>query len=83
MLYVGSAYGREGILGRWLQYASSGHGGNSLLMDAINNNRYGPKSFRFTILQTLPKTQTKNEVIAQENLYKNKLGSRAFGLNKN
>ena len=81
--YVGSAYGREGILGRWSHYASSGHGGNLLLRDAINNSRYGAKSFRFTILQTLPKTQTKNEVLAQEILFKKKLGSRAFGLNMN
>jgi hypothetical protein len=81
--YVGSAYGREGILGRWSNYASSGHGGNIILKDVINNNKYGAKSFRFTILQTLPKTLTKNEVIAQESIYKNKLGSLAFGLNKN
>jgi hypothetical protein len=27
-LYVGSAYGKDGILGRWRAYARSGHGGN-------------------------------------------------------
>ncbi len=31
MGYVGSAYGEENLLGRWLNYAASGHGGNRLL----------------------------------------------------
>ena len=26
--YVGAAYGKENILGRWLNYAKRGHGGN-------------------------------------------------------
>ena len=29
--YIGSAYGAEGIWGRWLAYARTGHGGNALL----------------------------------------------------
>lgn len=29
--YVGSASGRENILGRWQNYAAPGHGGNKLL----------------------------------------------------
>jgi hypothetical protein len=29
--YVGSAYGVDNLLGRWLHYAASGHGGNSLV----------------------------------------------------
>ena len=29
--YVGSAYGEDGIWGRWANYAKSGHGGNELL----------------------------------------------------
>ena len=29
--YVGSAYGTENILGRWLSYAAGGHGGNKEL----------------------------------------------------
>lgn len=30
--YVGSAYGADGFLGRWRQYAANGHGGNRKLM---------------------------------------------------
>jgi len=29
--YVGSAYGANNLLGRWLQYSATGHGGNRLL----------------------------------------------------
>ena len=29
--YVGAAYGTDNILGRWLNYADSGHGRNRLL----------------------------------------------------
>ena len=43
--YVGSAYSKTNLLGRWLNYAASGHGGNSLL------RKRDPKNFRFTILQ--------------------------------
>jgi hypothetical protein len=31
--YVGSAYGTDGIWGRWASYAADGHGGNKLLRD--------------------------------------------------
>jgi len=79
--YVGSAYGKKGILGRWKEYASTGHGGNELLKDILDADPTAAKHFQFTILQTLPKTLTNKEVINYENLYKQKLGTRAFGLN--
>jgi hypothetical protein len=41
------------------------------------------KNFQFTVLQTLPKTLTKNEVVEYETRWKKKLGTRAFGLNSN
>ena len=28
--YVGSAYGTDNLLGRWRNYAASGHGGNRI-----------------------------------------------------
>ena len=36
--YVGSAYGRENILQRWLGYARTGHGGNKLLKNRDPND---------------------------------------------
>lgn len=81
--YVGSAYGLRGIWGRWLQYASTGHGGNAQLRALIDEDPAYPDAFRFSILQVLPKTTAAPEVIRWESLYKAKLGSRATGLNVN
>lgn len=83
MQYVGSAYGSEGILGRWKSYARTGHGNNDQLKELLGANKDYCRNFRFTILRTLPKSLTNREIIEFENLYKEKLGSRAFGLNSN
>ena len=40
-------------------------------------------NFSFTILQTASTSLSRREVIARENIWKDKLGSRAFGLNLN
>ena len=81
--YVGSAYGYQGIYGRWQNYVLTGHGGNKLLKQICDNGNNMYREFRFSILRTLPKSLTQKEVIEYENFYKNKLGSRAHGLNEN
>jgi hypothetical protein len=83
MQYVGSAYGNEGILGRWKQYARNMHGNNKLLKEILEQDPLRYKKFQYSILRTLPKTLTTNETITIESIYKKKLGSRAFGLNSN
>lgn len=75
-LYVGSAYGERGIYGRWSAYASNGHGGNLELQDL------DPTNFQFSILEIVPATATVDDVIACENRWKEKLGTRKFGLNR-
>lgn len=81
--YVGSAYGSGGIWARWRTYAKSPSGGNALLKALLKEspNRY--KRFQFAILRVLEPSAQKDEVIHQELLAKQKLGSRAFGLNGN
>ncbi len=81
--YVGSAYGAKGIWGRWEAYARNGHGGNKLLRDLINNDSSYPEKFSYSILQILPKSFARSEVLEWETRYKEKLGSRATGLNIN
>ncbi|OFC71990.1 GIY-YIG nuclease family protein [Alteromonas confluentis] len=76
-LYVGSAYGKGGILGRWSAYASSGHGGNKLLKGLDTH------FFEFSILEISPATMSAEDVIARENRWKLCLGTRNFGLNDN
>lgn len=76
-LYVGSASGEGGIYARWEQYAKTGHGGNKELM-ALD-----PINFQFSILEIVSTTFTEEEVIKCENKWKEKLGTRKFGLNEN
>lgn len=83
-LYVGSAYGDTGIWGRWQTYVQTGgHGNNKQLIELIQQDSKRAKSFEFSILMILPKTITAEEAIKKEQLFKNKLGSKAFGLNLN
>lgn len=83
-LYVGSAYGENGIWGRWTDYVkSNGHGNNKTLKELIETENDYAKNFTFSILMLLPKTITPNEAIKKETLYKNKLGTNSFGLNNN
>jgi hypothetical protein len=82
--YVGSACGKDGIWQRWTDYArSSGTGGNKELKTLMEKDPAYHRHFRFSILQTLPSNITRDEIIAIENLYKHKLGSRFHGLNRN
>jgi len=76
-LYVGSAYGRGGILSRWASYARSGHGGNKLLKGL------DPHQFEFSVLEISPSTMSADDVIARENRWKDCLGTREYGLNDN
>ncbi len=75
--YVGSAYGKENLLGRWKNYAKKGHGDNKQL-----RNR-DPSNFRFSILQRLDPDLPPKEVIEIESKWKNRLNTREFGLNDN
>lgn len=82
--YIGSAYGKDGIWGRWKQYAKTGHGNNKLLKKILGKEGHNYKyKFHYSILQTLPFELTKNEAIAHEVFYKNKLGKKALTLNAN
>lgn len=82
--YIGSAYGENGIIGRWAQYAKNRHGNNKKLKKLLRKHKSTyAENFSFSVLETLPKNWTNQEVIAHENIWKDKLGSRAFGLNLN
>ncbi len=81
--YVGSASGKLGIMGRWRSYAETRHGGNIRLMALLQVEPERYKNFQYSILRTLPKSLTQTEVVGFEQKYKQKLGSRAFGLNGN
>jgi hypothetical protein len=76
--YVGSAYGESNLLGRWLNYAAHGDGGNKLL------RQRDPRNFRFTILQPVSLGMDARDVIRLESSWKKRLHTRVpYGLNDN
>lgn len=81
--YVGSACGKDGIWQRWCEYTRNRTGDNKELKALMEKDPCYYRHFRFSILQTLPSNISLDEIVAIECLYKNKLGSRAHGLNRN
>ena len=76
--YVGSAAGIDNLLGRWVNYADTGHGGNRLLRGL------DPENFVFSILQLLSHDAEVADVVAIEGSWKERLHTRApWGLNEN
>ena len=76
--YVGSAYGASNLLGRWLNYATTGHGGNVLL------RQRNPSTFKFAILQRVSPDMEAADVIRLETTWKDRLHTRSpLGLNEN
>ncbi|MBC2667338.1 GIY-YIG nuclease family protein [Novosphingobium flavum] len=75
--YVGSACGEDNILGRWLNYARTGHGGNAALRAC------DPANLSFSILQRTSPDLEVSDVVALETSWKNRLHTRRFGLNRN
>ncbi|CAO3412889.1 GIY-YIG nuclease family protein [Azospirillum doebereinerae] len=83
-LYVGSACGQDGLLGRWRCYVETmGHGNNLLLRQRAAQDPGWSERLRFSILKTLPASITTKEAVAAETRWKIKLGSKAHGLNSN
>lgn len=75
--YVGSAYGEKGLLGRWMDYAKTGHGNNEGMKVSPT------KDFQVSILEVVSPSTPKEEIISRENIWKDKLLSKQFGLNEN
>ena len=89
--YVGVTYKdmkpgiKNGILGRWTEYAQTRHGNNKLLVDLLDEKgiSYAEQNFQWTILETLPLNVTPKVAIDRETIYKKKFGTRENGYNEN
>jgi hypothetical protein len=78
--YVGSAKGADSLLGRWLDYAGGGDGGDVGLKAAALPGR---RHYQVSVLEVVDQS-TPDETIEQiESHWKNKLLTRSFGLNRN
>ncbi len=69
--------GLKGLLGRWLVYAANGHGGNVLL------RQRGHRDYAVSILEVASPDMSRDDILAREAHWKDKLGARAHGLNEN
>ena len=95
-LYVGSAYGDKGILGRWETYLNSASGidwdekengkyPNKKLQELAKKNgiSYIQDNFQYTILETFEDDVPVKDIIARESWWKEALLTRKFGYNAN
>ena len=82
--YVGTTYGELGLWQRWESYVKGdGTGGNKELKSLKDKDSKFYKSLQFSILEVLSRTADQKYCIMQESVWKEKLGTRAHGLNKN
>jgi hypothetical protein len=81
--YVGSATGNGGLWQRWCEYANTGHCHNLRLKELCDRGVDHPAAFSFSILEPFSRTLSREKALSLERFFKQKLGSRAFGLNEN
>lgn len=81
--YVGSAYGKDMLLGRWNDYVKIGHGNNKELKNLSFD--YIKENFRYSILDIFKSTTNDNIIIEREGWWKEVLLSRdeKYGYNRN
>lgn len=81
--YVGSAYGKDMLLGRWNDYVKIGHGNNKELKNLSFD--YIKENFRYSILDIFKSTTNDDIIIERESWWKEVLLSRdeKYGYNKN
>ena len=94
-LYVGSAYGDDGILGRWRAYVTSGYDKhevengkypNKKLEELVNEKgmAYIEKNFQYALLETFTDDVSDEYIIDRESYWKEVLLTRGdFGYNAN
>lgn len=82
-LYVGKADGVQRILGRWGEYAKTGHGGNVALRELNKLDLAHRQHFQFSILRVFSPGASTAEMDSAEAHYKRALLTRQFGLNRN
>jgi hypothetical protein len=82
--YIGTTYGENGLWQRWESYVKGDKtGGNKEFIKLKEENELFYKDFQFSILEVLSKTADQKYCSEKETLWKEKLGTRAHGLNKN
>ncbi|WP_025725404.1 GIY-YIG nuclease family protein [Acholeplasma granularum] len=94
-LYVGAAYGHDGLYGRWSTYLKEGYDRNELEDSKYPNVKlkelvtkeglsYIQDNFKYTILEIFPKTEIgKQQALLRETYWKEVFMTKTFGYNAN
>lgn len=94
-LYVGSAYGDNGVYGRWSTYLSKGYDKSEMEENRYPNKRlceivekygisYIKKYFQYSLLEIFPKNDVgKQKALQRERYWKKLLKSKEHGYNAN
>jgi hypothetical protein len=80
-LYVGQADGRERILGRWSDYALTGHGGNKRLREVLDADPEQVNQWTWSIVRVFGSSEPPDAVDKAEQHFMQTLRTRAFGYN--
>jgi hypothetical protein len=75
--YVGSASGEEGFWQRWMEYFTTGHGGDVALKSREASD------YQVSILEVAGSSSNLDDILKMESRWKEKLQSREMGLNRN
>lgn len=78
--YVGSAKGADSLFGRWMDYATDGHGGDKALKAAAAGGR---RTYQVSVLEVVDANVPDDTIEQIESYWKTKLLTRTFGLNRN
>jgi len=82
--YIGTTYGQDGLWQRWETYVKGDFtGGNKELKELKAKDSRFYENFQYSILEVLSKNALQIECTSAETMWKEKLGTRTFGLNKN
>lgn len=81
-LYVGKADGTQRLLGRWRDYAATGHGGNLGLREALEADPERVHSWSWSILRVFGSSEPPDAIDRAEEHFKRTLLSREFGHNR-
>ena len=82
-LYIGSAYGNDGVAKRWEDYALTEDGGNKELTKLKLKPNYIKKYFTYTLLEFYDKNVSDSFILEREKYWKQVLDTRKHGYNDN
>ena len=84
-LYIGSAYGENGLAQRWSDYINTKTGGNDGLVELYKKQgeEYFEENFEFTLIEYFGMSADADKIINRETYWKNAFATKEHGYNRN